>query len=142
MCYHLVEGLHRLCISNHKTGNFQSATLFLYPEIFQALLSFVSIIMPKMPCRYSRNLVLNSDSLVFQTWKGSALSSSLVGIRFQKSLSDMGITYNGTITDLRKAAATLTGIYFPEIHELMSNFVCHSGSVHNKHYRVAMSHMD
>ena len=134
------EGLHRLTIANHKTGNLQFATLFLYPEIFQSLFTFVSNILPKMPCYSSGNLTLDNNSSVFQTWKGSPFTSSLVGIRFRRALSNMGISYNGTITDLRKTAATLTGIHYPEIHDIMSSFMCHSGSVHSRHYKVPISH--
>ena len=88
----------------------------------------------------SNSLVLRKTSLVFQTWSGARLSSSAVGVRFRGAFCQMGISYSGTITDLRKAAATLTGIYYPELHEKMSNFMCHRSTVHHKHYRILMGH--
>ena len=134
------EGLHRLMIAEHKTGSTQSATLFLYPDVFQGLDTFVSCILPKMNIYQSNELALTKNSLIFQTWNGSPLSSSLVGIRFRRALSGIGIQFNGTITDLRKAAATLTGIHYPEMQDMMSSFMCHSSAVHHKHYRVSMGH--
>ena len=134
------DGLHRLMVSNHKTGNFQSAALFLYPEVFDGLYLFVTEVLPKLPIYSSNNATLDDESLVFQTWNGSAFSSSLVGIRFRKRLANMGIPFNGTVTDLRKAAGTLTGIHYPRLQELMSGFMCHTSEVQRKHYRVTMGH--
>ena len=134
------DGLHRLMVSNHKTGNFQSAALFLYPEVFDGLYRFVTEVLPKLPNYSSNNASLDGASLVFQTWSGSAFTSSLVGIRFRKRLANMGIPFNGTVTDLRKAAATLTGIHYPRLQELMSGFMCHTSEVQRKHYQVSMGH--
>ena len=36
--------------------------------------------------------------------------------------------------------ATLTGMHYPEMHDMMSSFMCHNSAVHHKHYRVSMGH--
>ena len=134
------EGLHRLLIANHKTGNYQSAALFLYPDVFDGLYIFVNQVLPELPVYSTTNSRLNEESLVFQTWNGSPFSSSLVGIRFRKRLAVMDIHFKGTVTDLRKAAATLTGMHCPRLQEMMSGFMCHTSEVQRKHYRVSMGH--
>ena len=59
------EGLHRLLIANHKTGNYQSADLFLYPDVFDGLYLLVYKVLPEFPVYSTKNSSLNEESLVF-----------------------------------------------------------------------------
>ena len=52
----------------------------------------------------------------------------------------MEINFPGTITDLRKASATLTGKFCPEMHDVMSLFMGHSRKTHEKYYRIHLGH--
>ena len=42
------EGLHKLFVSDHKTGYISSAMLFIYPNIFNAALIYIHKILPKL----------------------------------------------------------------------------------------------
>ena len=66
------------------------------------------------------------------TYDGSAL--------LRKFLLTMGIEFNGTITDFRKAAATLTGKLNPNLHETMAIFLGHSRKAHDRYYRIQYGH--
>ena len=48
----------------------------------------------------------------------------------------LDISYRGTITDFRRAAATLTGKRSPALSEIMAQFMGHSRRVHDRHYRI------
>ena len=52
----------------------------------------------------------------------------------------MGIKFSGTVTDLRKAAASLIRKYAPNIHEKMALFLCHSIKAHDEYYRIKLGH--
>ena len=132
------EGYHLLMVSEHKTGYVQCATLFIYPEIYEAIDVFINVILPKLPNYISNSL--HQDSSVFKTYSGVVLPSSQITPILQKHLSRMGIDFNGTATDLRKCAATLTGKFRPEMHELMALFMGHSRKCHDKYYRVHLGH--
>ena len=136
----LVSGYHRLRISDHKTGYIQHATLFLSSSSFDDLLTFVNFVVPKLPKFVSGIHTLLKTSHVFYTFDGTVLNSSRLTPLFRKALLNMGISFSGTVTDLRKASATLTGKYFPQMHELMSLFLEHSRKVHDKNYRIHLGH--
>ena len=133
------DGYHRLIVADHKTGDNCSATLFLYPEIFRAIDIFVTEIIPKLTIMLSA-APLNKKSLVFQKYSGEKLLSSRVTPILRQFLLSMGISFNGTITDLRKAAATLTGKFQPSLQELMAVFMGHSRTAHEKYYKIQMGH--
>ena len=59
---------------------------------------------------------------------------------FRKALAKMEIVYPGTITDLRKASATLTGKFCPQMHDVMSLFMGHSRNTHENNYRIHLGH--
>ena len=137
---HTREGYHKLTIENHKTGYAQSATLFVYPEIYLALHTFSEIILPKLN-RYSySNAGLTENSNVFQTFTGETIPSSRVTPLVRHHLLQLGIYFRGTITDLRKSAATLTGKFAPDLHELMALYLCHSRKTHDRYYRIHLGH--
>ena len=134
------EGYHKLAIDNHKTGNVQTATLFVYPEIFLALETFSNIILPRLPIYLRSSAELSMNSHVFQTLNGEILLSPRVTPILRHYLSQLGIWFRGTITDLRKAAATLTGKLAPDLHELMALYLCHSRKTHDRYYRIHLGH--
>ena len=127
---------HKLTISNHKTGYVQSATLFLYPEIYKALEVFIDVVLKKLPGYSIDQSTLTKKSPVFQTYYCQRLSSSRITPILRKFLSHLSIKFEGTVTDLRKAAATLTGKYNPNLHDLMALFMCHSRATQERYYRV------
>ena len=129
------EGYYRIFISRHKTGFLQAATLFVSSDIFAVLSLFRRNILPNLPC-YLRNCTLTKDSHLFQTFQGKMLESSQISLIVRKALDCLGIHYTGTVTDLRKAAATLTARFAPHIQDLVSDFLCHSRKVQDKFYRV------
>ena len=55
-------------------------------------------------------------------------------------MANMGIQFKGTVTNLRKAAATLTAKFAPENQDLISDFLCHSRKCHDKIYHVQTGH--
>ena len=134
------EGYHKLIVENHKTGYLQHATLFIYPEIFHALFFFICRILPKLPVYSNFQRRLTKNSHVFQTLNGEALFSSKITPIVRDYLAQTGLHFTGTITDIRKAAATLTGTFAPDLHELMALFLCHSRKSHDKYYRINMGH--
>ena len=129
------QGHHKLMVSDHKTGSHQSATLFLYKNIFQMAVIFVNLILPKLP----NNKVPSNH--VFQTFSGAPISSSFVTRIVRNGLLELGISYKGTVNDFRRAAATLTGKLNPNISEKMALFMGHSRRIHDKHYRVQLGHI-
>ena len=134
------EGYNKLIVANHKTGYLQSATLFIYPDIFSCLSIFVDCILPKLPVYTNNVFQLLGKSSVFQTYTGLTISSSRVTPILRAYLSHLGILFPGTITDLRKAAATLTGKFSPNLHEMMALFMCHSVRTHDRAYRIQVGH--
>ena len=133
------DGYHRLIVADHKTGDSLSATLFLYPEISRAMNIFVEEIIPKLTIILSA-APPDKTSIVFRMYSGGKLLSSRVTPILRRFLLSMGIHFNGTITDLRKAAATLTGKFQPSLHELMAAFMGHSRKAHEKYYKIQMGH--
>ena len=77
---------------------------------------------------------------VFQTFSGEPISSSVVSRIVRSGLLELGISYMGTVNDFRRAAATLTGKFNPNLSEKMALFMGHSRRVHDKHYRVQLGH--
>ena len=136
----ITDCYHKLMVSCHKTGYLQCAVLFIYPEIYGFFEIFVTTILSKLPSYISSDTLLNNKSQVFQTFNGDPIPSSRITPILRKFLSEMSINFVGTITDLRKAAATLTGKYNPELHDLMALFMCHSRVAHDKYYRVNIGH--
>ena len=119
----------------HSKRNF----IFL-PQIFKAAYIFIHHIFPKLPIYLSKSRVLSNDSPVFQSYVGGSVLSSRVTPIFRHFLTQMGINFKGTITDLRKAAATLPGKYDPNLHELMAIFLGHSRRTHDRYYRIHVGH--
>ena len=136
------EGFHKLFISDHKTGHLSSAVLFIYPDIFRAILIFIYKILPRLPIYQSYSSKITKDSHIFQTFTGSRLLSSYITPILRSFVSTMGINFNGTLTDIRKAAATMTGKHQPNLHETMANFLCHSLKAHDKYYMIQHGHRD
>ena len=52
----------------------------------------------------------------------------------------MGISFSGTLTDLRKASATLTGKFDPKLNNIMAVFLCHSRKAHDQYYCMNVGH--
>ena len=52
----------------------------------------------------------------------------------------MGIVFTGTATDIRNSAATLTGMFAPDLHEIMASFLCHSRKAHDTCYKINLGH--
>ena len=118
------QGYNRLIIASHKTGYLQSATLFIYPEIYAALDKFIKDILPKIPTYFKQ-----THDFVFRTFKGDRLQSSNITPILQLSLSKREINFQGTATDLRKGGVTLSGNMGSNLDDLMSDFLCHSKNV-------------
>ena len=134
------EGYHKILVASHKTGNIQTAILFVYPEVFYALYVFVDDILRRLPLYNSHTRVLTNTSFVFQSFTGQPILSPRVTPILRKFLSQMDISYSGTLTDLRKAAATLTGKFDPKLNDVMSLFLCHSRKAHDRYYQMNMGH--
>ena len=130
------EGYHRLMVSSHKTGYVQSATIFIYKEVYRALDIFITRILVRIP---SKNAI-NITSRLFMTYTGRPIESSQVTPILRDYLERMGLYFKGTISDIRKAAATLTGKHDPNLHELMAQYLCHSRKAHDRYYRVQLGH--
>ena len=129
------EGHHKIMVSNHKTGTQQLAALFIYNNIFQKLLIFVKDVLPRVVLK---NQVPSIH--VFQTFSGNPITSCVVTQIVRSGLLDLRVTYLGTVNDFRRAAATLTGKFNPNLSEKMALFMGHSRRVHDKHYRVQLGH--
>ena len=109
--------------------------MFVYPDIYLALHIFSQGILPKLAI-YSNS----KSGLTEETLNGDAILSSRVTPLLRHYLLSLSIRFCGTITDLRKAAATLTGKFAPDLHELMALFLCHSRKTHDKYYRIHLGH--
>ena len=83
---------------------------------------------------------LSDQSNVFQTYTGFPIPSSRVIPIIRDHLSLMGIEFSGTITDLRKAAATLTAKHDPKSQDIMSLFLGHSRKAHDHYYKMNIGH--
>ena len=134
------EGIHKILISCHKTGYIQNATLFPHSDIFQILTTFIRDILPKLPTYRQGRYELDQDALAFQTFRGQPIYTSRITPILRLFLSQMGILYSGTVTDIRKSAALLTGKYASNLHEMMALFLGHSVKTHDKYYRVQLGH--
>ena len=134
------EGYHRVMVSTHKTGYIHAATLFIYPVIFTALKTFVNKVLKLLPHYIRTPQELSYQSNVFQTYTGVTIPSSRVTPILRDHLSLMGISFSGTITDLRKAAATLTAKYDPKLQDIMSLFLGHSRKAHDRYYKMNIGH--
>ena len=134
------DGLYKVCVAKHKTGYLQNATFFLYPNVFNALLLFIRYVLSKLPHIARLSSKLTQSSPVFQTFNGDSIITSRISPILRQSLYKMGITFHGTVTDIRKAAATLTGKYAPNLHDKMALFLGHSRVAHERYYRVNLGH--
>ena len=134
------QAYYRIMISDHKTGYIQCATIFVYHDTYDALSNYIKCILSKLPKYGSGIHHLSNTAKVFQTYKGDSLSTSCVTPLFRKALMELGIRFNGTVTDIRKATVTLTAKYCPHLHDLMALFLGHSRKVHEKFYRINMGH--
>ena len=134
------EGLHKLFVSDHKTGYISSAMLFIYPNIYNAAIIYIHKILPKLTIFTSGGRKLTGKSHTFLNYDGSALHSSRITPLLRKFLLTMGIEFIGTITDFRKAAATLTGKIDPNLHKIMAVFLGHSRKAHDRYYRIQLGH--
>ena len=134
----IIKGYHRPIVSKHKTGYLQSAILCIYLEIYRALHFFAHDIISKLPSApvTSSPYKSSKEESIFLAYNGQPLKSSQITPIVIRSLESTGIHFNGTDADLRKAAATLTADLNPEMQDVVSDFLCHSRSVHDKFYRV------
>ena len=133
------DNLHYMYIEEHKTGHIQPAIIYLNSEIFNYLLIFIEVVIPQLPqMEDSRH---ENGCRVFQTWKSIILHSSNVNHCFRAGLLLFGIEDpHGCPTHYRKAASTLISMHKPELQESLSQFMCHSRSTTEKHYRTHMAH--
>ena len=134
------NGYHKLFVDHHKTGRLQNATLFIYPEIYSALDIFVNVILPKLPVYSTNKQHITGISHVFQTFNGDVIPSCRITPIVRNYLLKMGIVFIGTATDIRKSAATLTGMFAPDLHETMASFLCHSRKAHDSYYKINLGH--
>ena len=125
-----------IVVANHKTGSTQPATIFVPSNIFTALTVFIHCVLPKLPVYLSRSKTLDDYCPVFQTFTGSLINSSLVSPIVRRGLLDLDILYSGSVTDFRRAAATLTGEQNPALSETMAQLMCHSRTAHDRYYRI------
>ena len=135
-----VEVYHRIMISEHKTGYLQSATIFIYADVFLELYKFVRQILPRIPAFEQQTKSFTTSSNVFITFNGNPITSSNVTPLLRRSLKSIGLNFKGTVTDFRRAAATLTGQINPQLSEKMALFLGHSRRVHDRHYRIQLGH--
>ena len=131
---------YQIHVANHKTGHIQCETIFLYPSTLHSLKIFAQIVLQKLGIYSSGKSILGPHSRVFQTFGGQNVESSLVIPFITRCLKDMEIRYEGTVTDFRRAAASLTGQYKPHLAEAMSLFLGHSRRAHDKYYRIQFGH--
>ena len=96
--------------------------------------------MPKLGIYSSGKSILGSHSRVFQTFGGQNVESSLVTPFIRRCLKYKKIRYEGTVTDFRRAAASLTGQYKPHLAEVMSLFLGQRRRAHDKYYRIQFGH--
>ena len=134
------NGFYIIMVADHKTGFLQSASIFLYPSVFNALKYFIREILPKIPYYISNKDSLDNSSPIFVKYSGDRGTSSMVTPITRTALRNMGIEFTGTITDFRRASATLTGKYNPLLAEKMSQLMGHSRRIHDKHYRIQCGH--
>ena len=72
------DGHHKIIVSRHKTGIIHSATIFIYENVFLALLTFIDYVLPKLPTYSSNIKFIDDSSCIFQTFTGENISSSSV----------------------------------------------------------------
>ena len=129
-----------MMVAEHKTGYLQSASIFLYPHVYRAMKIFITIVLPKLSPFFGNENLLHPKLPIFMDFKGRKIHTSMVTPIIRKGLSNLGIHFRGTVTDLRRAAATLTGNYSPQLSERMSQLMGHSRKTHDKVYRVQLGH--
>ena len=95
---------------------------------------FANRIVPEI--LHSHNITISRKTPVFHTFSASLIESSSISGIIRQYLSTFGITYSGSATHLRKAAATLTSHIDPSMQELMSDFLCHSRVCHDQSYKI------
>ena len=128
----IVEGYHQLIVSKHKIGYLQSAVLFVYPYIYKQLYFFSCSVLKRLP----NGRIITKHSRFFLEFNGKTLNSSKISVIVRHYLNSVGIQFDGTATDLRKASATLSAKFRPDKQDVVSDFLCHSRIVHDKFYRV------
>ena len=133
------DRLHYLYVENHKTGCLQPAIIYLEAEIYNFLFTLVTIVIPLLPCiERSRT---DANCHVFQTWTSDRLRTSTISNCLRIGLKLFGIDDpKGCPTNYRKAASTLISMHKPAMQESLSQFMCHSRSTTERHYRHHMSH--
>ena len=136
----IIEDVNRIFITEHKTSAIQPAVVFVYINVFQLLLQFVEVILPKLLVFLSGNRMLDVKTNAFLTYDGRQVTSSRVTPIFRRAMNSMGIHCNSSITDFRKASVSLTGKYCPEYHDIMSQFMCHSRHTHENTYKMNLGH--
>ena len=134
------EGYHKIMIAEHKTGHLNPATIFVYPDVFTRLCKFVTNILPRIPAFSQNQSPVDECNKVFICFNGSPITSSDVTPLLRDYLKTIGLVFRGTITDFRRASATLTGQFIPHLSENMAQFLGHSRRVHDGHYRMTLGH--
>ena len=133
------ENLHYIYVEQHKTGYIQPAIIYLTTEVFNYLVLFVTVILPELPA--IGHVRSGDDCHVFQTWLSDCLHTSNVSNCLRNGLKLYGIDDpDGCPTHYRKAASTLISMHKPELQESLSQFMCHSRSTTERHYRHHMAH--
>ena len=102
----MIQGQHRIMIVHHNTSSIQSATPFVYSNVFRALRMFVQSLLPKLPVYQSKVSKLCGTSPIFQTFSENVVATSLVTQFVRCALREMDIVHEGIMTDFRRAAAT------------------------------------
>ena len=136
----VVENVHRVFVAKHKTCAIQPATIFINDDVFELLLKYIGVILPKLPNFNGGLQSITIDTHAFLTFGGKPLLSSRLTPIFKLALKSMGIFCDCTITDFRKVSVSLTGKYCPELQEIMAQFFCHSRIVHEKSYNIQLGH--
>ena len=133
------DNLHYIYVEQHKTGYIQPAIIYLTTEVFNYLVLFVTVILPELPA--IGHVRSGDDCHVFQTWLSDCLHTSNVSNCLRNGLKLYGIDDpDGCPTHYRKAASTLISMHKPELQESLSQFMCHSRSTTERHYRHHMAH--
>ena len=133
------DDLHYIYVEQHKTGYIQPAIIYLTTEVYNYLLLFVTVIIPELPA--IGHVRSGDDCHVFQTWLSDCLHTSNVSSCLRNGLKLYGIDDpDGCPTHYRKAASTLISMHKPELQESLSQFMCHSRSTTERHYRHHMAH--
>ncbi|KAI6656073.1 hypothetical protein LOD99_11339 [Oopsacas minuta] len=135
------DNLVYIYVTNHKTGSLQAAIIYLDVEIYNYLVTMITIVLPLLPSISDISSRNEKNCHVFQTWTSGRLRTSSISSCLRSGLKLFGIhDPDGCPTNYRKAASTLISMHKPSMQESLSQFMCHARSTTERHYRHHMSH--